>query len=269
MKFTKEQNLGNNVSGQLISSLCRAHLSDAQIERLSEESLVKSSNLAYAIQHIIINEKIHQNNENIIGYKMCVLHKKNKAPFGNESPVYGTLTNSNLSSGIIILDNMREPLIEMELMFIINEDLSAYADEEEIVAKTSIAPGIEIPDSHFYNWYPYLSISELIADNCASGKIIVGKAIKSSTINRDENFNATLYYNGEILENSGYSISLENALKSVKSINRLVSQLASDGIALKKGMIISSGTSAQPKALYRGEYKAVYDGLGEVTLLVR
>ncbi len=77
---------------------------------------------------------------------------------------------------------MSEPLIEAELMFIIDEDISANPDHDEIAEKTSIAPDIEIPDSRFQNWFTNLKLFELIADSAVAGKIVCGESMKSSEI---------------------------------------------------------------------------------------
>src|SRR5690625_6977611 len=83
---------------------------------------------------------------------------------------------SNLTLWSSQLDNLHAPLIEIELMFIANEHLTKEDDHASILQKMSIAPGLEIPDSRFTDWFPNLSFGKVIADSAVAGKVIVGES---------------------------------------------------------------------------------------------
>src|SRR5699024_11536401 len=73
-----------------------------------------------------------------------------------DEPAYGTLlTTDILTSGEhFSFDALFSPLVETEIIFILTDDLTLEASEEEILQKSTIAAGIEIPDSRYVDWFP-------------------------------------------------------------------------------------------------------------------
>src|SRR5699024_12092879 len=59
------------------------------------------------------------------------------------------------------IDDLLEPLLEPELVFQLNEDLSSDVSYTEIIQKTSIHLGAEIPDSRYKDWRSEEHTSEL------------------------------------------------------------------------------------------------------------
>lgn len=235
------------------------------LSNLVEAGIILNEKDAYQVQHTLAEKKKCHSDESHIGYKISMTSDETQKWFNSDSPVYGILTTDNLNNGKVEIDTLSEPLVEVELMFIVDEDISENPDHEEIVEKTSIAPGIEIPDSRFENWFPNLKLFELIADSAVAGKIVCGESTKSSEIDDWLNIKATLTLDDEEV-GKGYSSAVLG--HPTNAMIWLAEKLASHGRLLKKGMIVSSGTLVLPLKLVKGTYVATYSQLGKVELKV-
>lgn len=220
---------------------------------------------AYDIQHRLTDKKAAKNNDKLIGYKISLTSEETQQLFHSTTPLYGALTQSSLSKETIELDEMLSPLVEIELMFRANEDISATDDEQSILEKTSIAPGMEIPDSRFTDWFPKVSLGQVIADSAVAGKIVVGEPIDGLTYDQLNTIHATLKLDEETIAEGSSSEVLGNPIHAIKW---LVDELAKTGRTITKGMIISSGTFILPKELKKGTYRVEFEKAGGVSLQV-
>lgn len=227
-------------------------------------SLEKSP--AYAIQHAVTAHKTRDGQEELKGYKISLTSKETQHLFQSETPLYGALTTSALSNGVIELNSMASPLIEIEMIFIAKEDLSVADDVHALLKKTRVAPGIEVPDSRFDDWFPKISLGQVIADSAVAGKIIAGTPLDNISYSQLEKLPGKLTLDGQEIAGNDSSEVLDHPAHAVKW---LVHELAGHGLTVKKGMAISSGTFILPKQLERGRYEASYGELGSVTLTVR
>ena len=226
---------------------------------------VNDKSTAYGIQQRVTSKKATLNKDPHIGYKISLTSEETQKMFSSETPLYGAFTASNIVEETIELDKMIAPLIELELVFIVKEELSTEDSLESILQKTSIAPGLEIPDSRFNDWFPKLSLYQVIADSAVAGKVVIGKPSKQPSLNQLTEIKGTLKFNGEIIASG---ISEEVLGNPVNAVKWLVDELASHGKSLKQGAIISSGTFILPKVLEKGRYEAEFKGIGEVVLNV-
>lgn len=232
-------------------------ISKVNIQEVNEKST------AYGIQQRVTSKKATLNKDPHIGYKISLTSEETQKLFSSETPLYGAFTASNIVEETIELDKMISPLIELELVFIVKEELSTKDSLESILQKTRVSPGLEIPDSRFKDWFPKLSLYQVIADSAVAGKIVIGKSSVQLSLNQLKNIKGTLKFNGETIA-SGSS---EEVLGSpVNAVKWLIDELALHGHTLKKGAIISSGTFILPKILEVGKYKAEFEGIGEVVL---
>ncbi|WP_164214769.1 2-keto-4-pentenoate hydratase [Virgibacillus sp. YIM 98842] len=217
---------------------------------------------SYEVQEAFVRKKCAEYGEEISGYKISMTSPETQALADTNEPAYGTLTTSSMikTKARLNLEEMNAPLAEPELMFVLTDDLSSEADEEEILAKSKIAPGLEIPDSRYEDWFPNFSLVDLICDNAVTGKVVMGEPV--DVPNRDDlpEVMMQLFHNGEKQgEGSGAAV-LENP---VSAVAWLVNKLAGRNKTLKKGMVISSGTFISPIKVKKGTYKAVFSGIGE------
>jgi len=200
------------------------------------------------------------------GYRIAMTNNALRDSFNTHELIYGTLSSTRISNGIAIYDNLLEPQITANLLFVVNEDIYPSADITEILEKISVASSIEIIDSRIKKWFSKLSVVELIVDNSLTGQIVVGNPVKVDSTDFFENIEVKLKYDGELVKMGSHN---KNAKNPLTALHLLTDKLAKQGKFLKKGMIVTAGSYTVPKALYRGEYYADFGILGDVTLKVR
>lgn len=254
----------NRLEQQAVDVLFSAYQKKEPLSKQAvPEDLDKAS--AYRIQHLVTEQK-EAAGEKLQGYKISLTSKETQNLFASDSPLYGALTGPAISEGIIELDSMLSPLLELEVVFIAKEELLPNDDVEAILRKTDVAAGIEVPDSRFEDWFPKVTLGQVIADSAVAGKIVIGERKTDATFESLENIKGTLTFNGEEL---AAGTSAEVLGHPVHAVKWLIEELALHGRTLQKGMVVSSGTFILPKKLERGLYTASYEGLGEVTLQVK
>src|SRR5207248_531719 len=93
-----------------------------------------------------------------------------------DEPTCGRLAESQFltSPATIALTEMFCPLVEPELTFLFDEDLTPNASFDEIIAKSRVAAGFEIPESRYAGWFPVAeqSVTDLVADNSYAGVVV-------------------------------------------------------------------------------------------------
>lgn len=90
--------------------------------------------LAYELQQAVTAKKA-QNGEALAGYKISLTSPETQQLFSSEKPLYGALTAPAISGNAIELSSMLSPLIEIELMFLIQEDIDADDSTTAILEK--------------------------------------------------------------------------------------------------------------------------------------
>ncbi|MDU1490285.1 MAG: 2-keto-4-pentenoate hydratase, partial [Staphylococcus epidermidis] len=122
---------------------------------------------AYHVQEELIDQLTFKDRSTVTGYKVSM---------NTNEPAYGTLLSNQIvnDGASVSLSELFSPLLEPEIIFIVQEDLPYDADLETIRYHTRIAPGIEIPDARYKNWFPNFTLSDLISDNTATGLVVVG-----------------------------------------------------------------------------------------------
>lgn len=220
---------------------------------------------AYDVQDQLIQQLTHLQDSTIAGYKISMTSVDTQAIALTDEPAYGTLLSTTLkqSGEQIPMDSLFEPLIEAEILFIMQEDLSPLADEAEIIDKSTICAGIEIPDARYHDWFPNFSLADLLADNTATGLVVLSEPVAALTFEQFAHVQMELFKDGVKIAEGNSSAVLENPVSSVKWLTR---KLAEHGKTLKKGMVISSGTFIPPIRAEKGTYMIDYSTLGSVTI---
>ncbi|HSI67693.1 MAG TPA: fumarylacetoacetate hydrolase family protein [Planococcus sp. (in: firmicutes)] len=249
---------------ELAEILFHAYTNKKQLQKNRIPASIKKD-VAYGIQHAVTELKLEKSHESLIGYKVSLTSKDTQDLFDTDAPLYGGLTESALLDGQMALADLAAPLLEVELMFIAKEKLSIEDDIQDILRKMDVAPGIEVPDSRFEEWFPKISVGQVIADSAVAGKVVLGEPQLSKSFEELDNLEATLTLNGKLIAEGSSSSVLGHP---VHSIQWLISALAEHGKSIEKGMVISSGTFVQPRVLETGTYIADFEGFGSVTLTV-
>lgn len=218
---------------------------------------------AYRIQHAFTEAK-KENNETLKGYKISMTSPETQALFDAKEPLYGQMTDKQLTNTVSLSGDMLAPLIELELVFVVQEELTADATDEEIVAKTLVAPGLEIPDSRFNNWFPKMPKEQVCADGAVGGKVTFGSAQAYAYADLDD-INGKLLLNDTVLDEGSSATVMGHPVHAVKW---LLKKLDEHGLTLKPGMFVSSGTFVLPKPLEAGIYTGEFEGIGSVQFMV-
>ncbi|KZE38595.1 2-keto-4-pentenoate hydratase [Bhargavaea cecembensis] len=219
---------------------------------------------AYAVQDELIRRAVNAG-ECFAGYKVSMTSAETQAIAGTDEPAYGTLLTSHLkNSGTAIpLSTLFSPLIEPEILFILDDDLSPRADAEEILSNSRIAAGIEIPDARYRDWFPNFSLTDLISDNTATGLVVTSAPVKAPSSDELDRIEMELFLDGRKVGMGLSSAVLGNPLNAVEWLS---DKLARRNRILKKGMTISSGTFISPLAAKEGLWEARFMGIGSVNV---
>lgn len=218
---------------------------------------------AYRIQHSFTEAK-KENNESLKGYKISMTSPETQALFDATEPLYGQMTDKQVAGTVSMARDMLSPLVELELVFVIKEELTAASTTEEIVAKTQVAPGLEVPDSRFMDWFPKMPKEQVCADGAVGGKVVFGEA-KDFAYKDLDDINGKLILNGTVLDQGSSNTVMGHPVLAVKW---LLEKLGQHDLTLKPGMFVSSGTFVLPKQLEEGEYVGEFEGIGSVQLNV-
>lgn len=248
----------------IVRKILNAYETKQPIEFIRSQYTVDEE-IAYAVQDEYIKRRCEQENVGIIGYKISMTSAETQAIAGAQEPAYGTLLTTNLvkSGESVSLSSLFAPLIETEIMFILTEDLSPGAEEEEIISKSKISAGIEIPDSRYVEWFPNFSLTDLLCDNAATGLVVLSDPVEPLSINELANIKMELFHEEvKICEGSSSAV-LGNPVSSIAWLSR---KLATKNKTLKKGMVISSGTFIFPPSVKEGTYTVIYSSIGKTDI---
>src|SRR5699024_8000078 len=244
----------------LANKFYQAYKNEEQIDLLIDRENPISVAEAYQVQNKLTELKKTQNDEEVVGFKISMTSEEMQRDVGKSNePAYGTFTSNNLVQRNVTLQPKAPFLLEPELVF----------NLEEVVKKSKIAAGLEIPSSRYKHWFPFneeVKLVDIIADNAFAGGMLIGEAINIPSSIDWTNIQVNLTFNEEKLA-TGYSEEvLGNPLKAVLWLNE---KRVSQGFSLTKGTIISSGTFTDPVPLKAGTYKAAFDLLGDISLDVQ
>jgi len=218
---------------------------------------------AYKVQDQVLNLKA-QNGENLKGYKISLTSQETQDLFDSDSPLYGGMTDKSVKN-TLSLKTYNAPMLEMEVVFLVDQEVSPNDSVEDVMKKCRVAPGIEVPDGRYEDWFPNATLYEIVADGAVNGAVVMGGDQKVSYDDLD-NTTATLYLNGETVKKGPSTDVMGHPAKAVQW---LAQALDSRGKSLKPGQFVSSGTFVLPVELQVGTYKADFENLGSVELEVR
>lgn len=236
-----------------------------EVRSLEKEVFPKQVSLeeAYVMQHSFTAVK-EKNGEKLQGYKISMTSPETQALFDASEPLYGQLTDKRVRHTLSLSKDTANALIELELIFVVTEKLTAEDSLEDILRKTKVAPGLEVPDSRFQDWFPKMSKEQVCADGAVGGYVCYGET-KDATYEELDNIAGKLIYNDQILAQDTSKTVMGHP---VKGLEWLLKKLGEQGLALQPGMFVSSGTFVMPKPLAVGTYKGEFDHFGTVTLTI-
>ena len=204
--------------------------------------------------------------ERVAGYKIGLTAAAVRASFNYESPVYGYVLESTMSTsgGFVETRQLSNPMVEAEIAFTIGSPLDDpdTSVQDVVEATDSVAPALEIIDSRWSGGAANLPL--LIADNTNAAAAVVGEPVRLPA--DIANATSLLTVGGAQHPGSTDSV-LGNPLESVAWLAR---HLAAQGSGLKPGDVVLSGSMNVPVPLGdAAAASAQITGLGSVRAAFR
>lgn len=237
-------------------TLYNAYLNNDPLQR----GVIGVTNLkeAYEIQDEVLNMKI-DSGEELSGYKISLTSDETQKLFKSDQPLYGAMTNRTIQESISLSD-FNIPLLEMELVFIVDEIIFPEDNEKDILRKCRVAPGVEVPDGRFEDWFPNIDLYEVVSDGAVNGAVIFGEPQKFEYEDLDD-IKGTLSLNGEVIKEGRSTEVLGHPTKAVKWLANTLSERSK---TLNAGLFVSAGTFNIPVELKIGKYTVEYENAGKV-----
>lgn len=244
------------------ADLYRAEQDKKVIPQLSKSFPAIELQDAYVIQRLWAEMHLAKGARQI-GHKIGLTSRAMQMASKITEPDYGHLLDSMMyrDGAQIPAANFLKPRLEVELAFVMGSDLEGPGTQIYDVMRATeyVVPALEIID---YRTEVPRAITDTIADNAASGGVVVGgRMIRPFDI--DVRWvGATLAKNG-IIEESGVSAAIMG--HPAAGIAWLVNKLASVGAKLEKGQIVLAGSFTRPVDITAGDViHADYGPLGAI-----
>nr|ACA01540.1 4-oxalocrotonate decarboxylase [Geobacillus stearothermophilus] len=241
-----------------------------EVARITEEVPDLSAEEAYKIQEELIKIKTNSGHR-IIGPKMGLTSQAKMAQMKVKEPIYGYLFDYMFvpSGGAIHMSELIHPKVEVEIAFILGEDLEGpHVTSTQVLSATKyVAPALEIIDSRYQDFT--FTLPDVIADNASSSRVVIGNTMTPiHSLKTDlDLIGAALYINGE-LKACGAGAAVFN--HPANSVAVLANMLARKGERLKAGDIILTGGITEAIQLSAGDTViGQLDQLGDVSLSVK
>ncbi|CAN7441338.1 2-oxo-hept-4-ene-1,7-dioate hydratase [Bosea sp. LjRoot237] len=244
------------------ADLYRAEQDKKIIPQLSKSYPAIELQDAYVIQRLWAEMHLAKGARQI-GHKIGLTSRAMQMASKITEPDYGHLLDSMMyrDGAQIPAANFLKPRLEVELAFVMGSDLEGPGTQIYDVMRATeyVVPALEIID---YRTEVPRAITDTIADNAASGGVVVGgRMIRPFDI--DVRWvGATLAKNG-IIEESGVSAAIMG--HPAAGIAWLVNKLAVVGAKLEKGQIVLAGSFTRPVDVAAGDViHADYGPLGAI-----
>ena len=251
---------------QVAQQLFTAYQTQHALTMADFTSSVADEDAAYRVQAALTALK----QQPVGGYKVSLTSAETQKMFDAHTPLYGVQVADHFLAAptTVRRGQLMDPLVEVELVFKAKEDLSTTDSLTDLWQKTTVAPGLELPDSRFADWFPDLPKNLVVADAAVGGLVVYGTERETAELFASADAVATpkctLVHDGETVKTGQASEVLGNPLESLKW---LVGKLAEQGKTLTAGQRVSSGTFVLPPHLTAGHWQADFDaGLGQVAL---
>jgi 2-keto-4-pentenoate hydratase len=227
---------------------------------------------AYDVQREFVARRSERSGSSVAGYKIAFTSPAAQAAVETGGYASGVLLESDvrLSGSSVGLGERFDPILEVELVVRAVTPIDADMPREEIVRRTEVAAGLEIPESRFAGWfggeYPALSFAEVVSDNCLAGLVVVGDRWTPTAGVELAGAGATLHHDGDLVREGSVDLVVPDP---VTVLGWLVRQLGERGKALEAGQLVSTGTWTDTIRVEPGSYRATFGGdIGDVNVQV-
>lgn len=191
-------------------------------------------------------------------------------PFGAPTPVYGRLLESQeraVGSTIDISETWVSGALGVEIALIIAEDAEFETFDFPLSRDTvlslieSVATLTEFPELGFEEGPMGIDYRDLIANNAGAKAYVIGTPVPLSDISVDiDSIEVEVFRDGNMI---AQAVSGDALGSQVEALEFLLRQLAEKDITLRAGSIVATGSLGGDLGLMPGEYRFVYDEIGE------
>ena len=255
-------------AGDLIWTLWR---DGGRVASLPPELRPATRGEGYAIQAQLQTHSVAA----LFGWKIAATSKVGQLHIGVDGPLAGRLLAEGVGEdgGELALGANHMRVAEPEFAFRMARDLPArktsYKMDEVLDAVGTLHPAIEVPDSRF-DVFAKVGAAQLIADNACAHQFILGPATTADWRGIDLSEHVAM---AEITGKSSQGkLSQEGIGSNVLGDPRialtwLVNQLSGQGLTLKAGEVVTTGTCATPLPIGPGDAMvADFGELGRVSV---
>ena len=202
------------------------------------------------------------------GHKIGLTSKAMRSLTGATEPDYGTMFDDwfVLEAGVVPRSRMNDPLVEVELAFILREPLVGPAvNAVDVIRATDfVLPCIEVIDNRQQGRGPNRLVDS-IADAASCGRVVLGGCPVRLTDVDIRRIGASLAINGTIEQSGVASAVMGNPINAVAW---LANKLHEFGVVTEAGHVILSGSFIKAVPFAAGDtVVAQFDRLGEVTFV--
>ena len=241
----------------LASALEEAERTGVQIPPLSERYPGMTFADAYAVQRAWVGLKLKAGRR-VRGHKIGLTSRAMQLAAQITEPDYGTLLDSMFyePNGDIPLSNFVAPKVEVELAFLLKDDLRGPGVTvfDVLRATEYVTPAAEIIDARIQRVSAQTGkprrVFDTISDNAANAGIIVGgSAVKPDAI--DLRWAAALCIRNGVIEETGVAAGVLG--HPAQGIAWLANRLAPHGEGLKAGELVLAGSFTRPVDIASGD----------------
>ncbi|MGH6891047.1 MAG: 2-keto-4-pentenoate hydratase [Dongiaceae bacterium] len=243
--------------------LWRTRIEERRIESLPDELRPRTLAEGYAIQDAMVASAAQP----VLGWKIAATSKAGQAHIGVTEPLAG-----RLFANFVLQDGARLPaaplhmaVVEAEFAFLMGRNLepegAKYDMAEVCDAVAALHLAIEIPDARFER-FAEIGPAQIVADDAFASWFLLGPKVRDWSRLDLPGQKVRLLKNGALAaEGIG-----ANALGDPRmALTWLANHLATRGIGLKAGDVVTTGTCITPPMIAPGDdVVAEFVGLGQV-----
>ena len=222
---------------------------------------------AYEAQKVFVESKLAAGDV-LVGYKLGLTSRNKQRAMGVDSPLYGRVTSSMLSTygDPISFDRFIHPRVESEIAFLLGADVQAPATVTSVLAATKLVYGaVDVLDSRYEGFK--FTLSDVVADNASAGAFYLGPLALPPADLELHTLGCVVRVDGEVVMTAAGAAVMGHPAASVAW---LANQLAAEGESLKAGQLIfSGGVTAPVPVVPGGSVTFEFDGLGAIEVFGR
>jgi 2-keto-4-pentenoate hydratase len=247
------------------AALYQAELDHEPITPISETYPDADVEDAYRISSAVTELKVKAGRI-VKGHKIGLTSKAMRSLTGATEPDYGTMFDDwfVLEGSVVPRNKMNRPLVEVELAFVLRDDLQGPGvNAADVIRATDfVLPCIEIVDTRQRGRGPNMLVDS-IADAAACGLVVLGGR-PARLVDLDlRRIGASLAINGTVEESGVASAVMGNP---INAIAWLANKLHEYGVGLEAGHVLLSGSFIKAIPFQSSDsVVALFDRLGEVT----